>query len=183
MPTHGHGTDWSEDLIARLRALWAEGHSTTEIGRRLGVSKNAVVGKAHRLPLPPRPSPIHHGPGAPSNAAAPRRTRGPTLPALPARSCRQTVPVKQGRVLRCRWEQHTNEHRPASPVTAAMPPKLGNTPCCWPLGEPGRPGFRLCDARAVQGKPYCPEHDELAYVRPRVPRPDLVLSEGFDPDA
>ena len=49
--------EWNEDAIAKLRALWAEGLSTAEIGRRMGVSKNAVVGKAHRLNLPSRPSP------------------------------------------------------------------------------------------------------------------------------
>ena len=44
--------EWSDESILRLRALWDEGHSTAEIGRRLGISKNAVVGKAHRLDLP-----------------------------------------------------------------------------------------------------------------------------------
>lgn len=52
-------TDWTDALIAQLGALWDEGHSTAEIGRRIGVSKNAVVGKAHRLDLPSRPSPLH----------------------------------------------------------------------------------------------------------------------------
>ncbi|HQU05595.1 MAG TPA: GcrA family cell cycle regulator, partial [Acidocella sp.] len=55
--------EWSEEIIAKLRALWAEGLSTAEIGRRLNISKNAVVGKAHRLNLPPRPSPIRRGTG------------------------------------------------------------------------------------------------------------------------
>jgi GcrA cell cycle regulator len=41
--------EWNEEAILRLRTLWGEGHSTAEIGRRMGVSKNAVVGKAHRL--------------------------------------------------------------------------------------------------------------------------------------
>ena len=50
--------EWAEETIVRLRTLWDEGLSTAEIGRRLGVSKNAVVGKAHRLDLPARPSPI-----------------------------------------------------------------------------------------------------------------------------
>ena len=49
---------WNEETIRHLRNLWAEGHSTAEIGRRLGVSKNAIVGKAHRLDLEARPSPI-----------------------------------------------------------------------------------------------------------------------------
>lgn len=49
---------WTTELVAELVRLWNEGASTAEIGRRLGISKNAVVGKAHRLSLPPRPSPI-----------------------------------------------------------------------------------------------------------------------------
>lgn len=46
--------DWSPEQIAKLRALWDEGLSSSEIGRRMGVSKNAILGKAHRLSLPPR---------------------------------------------------------------------------------------------------------------------------------
>lgn len=76
--------DWTEETIARLRGLWAEGHSTAEIGRRLGVTKNAVVGKAHRLDLPARPSPIRRDgvPGAQPRRLATRRVAGPTLPPL-----------------------------------------------------------------------------------------------------
>ena len=48
MPTASNGFDWTEQAVARLRALWADGHSTAEIGRRLGVSKNSVVGKVRR---------------------------------------------------------------------------------------------------------------------------------------
>jgi len=47
--------EWTPEVVLSLRQLWDEGHSTAEIGRRLGVSKNAVVGKAHRLDLS-RPS-------------------------------------------------------------------------------------------------------------------------------
>ena len=76
--------EWTEDAINRLRALWAEGHSTAEIGRRMGVSKNAVVGKAHRLNLASRPSPIRRdGEKAPRRRQA-RRAQGSTLPALAA---------------------------------------------------------------------------------------------------
>lgn len=49
---------WTEERIEALGRLWAEGLSTAEIGRRIGVTKNAVVGKAHRLHLTPRPSPV-----------------------------------------------------------------------------------------------------------------------------
>lgn len=77
--------EWSDDIIGQLRRLWAEGHSTAEIGRRLGVTKNAIVGKAHRLDLPARPSPIRRDPDAmPVRRAVLRRVEGPTLPPLPS---------------------------------------------------------------------------------------------------
>ncbi|HZS84588.1 MAG TPA: GcrA family cell cycle regulator [Stellaceae bacterium] len=51
-------TVWTQERVEQLGRLWKEGHSTAEIGRRLGITKNAVVGKAHRLSLEPRPSPV-----------------------------------------------------------------------------------------------------------------------------
>ncbi len=78
--------EWNEETISRLRNLWQEGHSTAEIGRRMSITKNAVVGKAHRLTLPPRPSPIRKGlatvPGAPASA----RTGLPQRPAASFRA-------------------------------------------------------------------------------------------------
>ena len=58
MGSNPERTPWNEDRVGALRRLWDEGHATAEIGRRLRVSKNAVVGKAHRLDVPARPDPI-----------------------------------------------------------------------------------------------------------------------------
>jgi GcrA cell cycle regulator len=55
-------TIWTPELVTQLSALWKQGLSTAEIGRRLNISKNAVVGKAHRLLLDPRPSPLKRPP-------------------------------------------------------------------------------------------------------------------------
>ncbi len=49
---------WTDEKIEQLKQLWDQGLSTAEIGRELGFSKNAVVGKSHRLGFKPRPSPI-----------------------------------------------------------------------------------------------------------------------------
>ncbi|PPQ40821.1 GcrA family cell cycle regulator, partial [Rhodopila globiformis] len=75
---------WNEETIRHLRVLWAEGHSTAEIGRRLGVSKNAIVGKAHRLDLDARPSPIKRDAAKPvvERPGACAKGAGPTLPPL-----------------------------------------------------------------------------------------------------
>jgi hypothetical protein len=49
-----------------------------------------------------------------------------------------------------------------------------NHPCCWPIGMPGTPAFRFCEAPALRGRPYCPEHAELAYARLRDHREDVA---------
>jgi antirestriction protein ArdC len=40
---------------------------------------------------------------------------------------------------------------------------IGSTSCCWPIGDPGTPSFRFCNAPNKAGKPYCPEHCVTAY--------------------
>lgn len=52
---------WTDEQVEELKRLWDKGLTTGEIGKALGVSKNAVVGKAHRLGLNSRPSPIRRG--------------------------------------------------------------------------------------------------------------------------
>ena len=73
---------WDEQTISHLRDLWAQGLSTAEIGRRLGVSKNAIVGKAHRLDLDARPSPIRRDASKPAleRTASQPRAASSTLP-------------------------------------------------------------------------------------------------------
>ena len=157
--------DWTDEVISRLKALWAEGHSTAEIGRRMGVSKNAVVGKAHRLALPARPSPIRRSePGAAPKRPAAKRVVGPTLPTMAA------LPEP--------------EARPAPPPPAIAPAPVlravGRSgggrlvACCWPIGEPGTRSFRFCDDESLPGKPYCSTHASLAYVRIRDRREDAA---------
>ena len=60
MPKQGD-FDWPDAAVTQLRQLWAEGHSTAEIGRRMGLSKNSVIGKADRLGLN-RPNPLLRDP-------------------------------------------------------------------------------------------------------------------------
>jgi len=161
--------DWSQDDIARLRELWATDLSTAEIGRRMGITKSAVVGKAHRLDLPRRPSPIR--PGAGTKPRAPGRLRGPaSLP--PVASLAQPVVAPMGA-----------PSAPPAPLPAPLARPVAQRPvvsvakrplkaCCWPIGELGTPEFHFCDADAESGKPYCELHCQRAYVRPRDRRED-----------
>jgi GcrA cell cycle regulator len=179
--------EWNEDVIGRLRELWAEGHSTAEIGRRLGVTKNAIVGKAHRLDLPARPSPIRREGSEPSaeRRAAPRRVEGPTLP--PLASSGGPVVEAAPRVVVAPMAtvpppMPLPPKVPPRPVLVAPPRPQHFAPrsygrivtCCWPIGEPGTKTFRFCDDRSEPGKPYCDEHAKLAYVKVRDRREDAA---------
>lgn len=143
--------DWYEEEIDRLRTLWdtrgddGKPLSTAEISRRLGKSKNAVVGKAHRLCLEPRPSPILR-----SNPGCGHRRRPPrpriTLPDLSVPKHEIVVP-------------------PPPPEPPAPPPhKLPIMRCCWLIGE--KP-WVYCDDPTVPGRVYCLPHCKRAYVSPR----------------
>ena len=170
--------EWAEETIVKLRELWAEGHSTAEIGRRLGVSKNAVVGKAHRLDLSARPSPIRReGEDTPPLRAPVRRLAGPTLPPLACTGIGGTAAQTALHTLRSPTQAAQR------PVPAPPPPRVQTPPprpygrvitCCWPIGEPGTRSFRFCDAESVPGKPYCAEHAQLAYVKVRDRREDAA---------
>lgn len=132
---------WTDEKIEDLKKLWAKGLSTAEIGRELGVSKNAVVGKSHRLGLKPRPSPISGKPaettaanGTAPAAAAPAKTKA-VKPAKPKAS------EKIGDII-----------------------DLGPQMCRWPFNDPGDEDFHFCGRQVAPSKPYCPEHCAVAYV-------------------
>jgi GcrA cell cycle regulator len=166
--------DWTEETIERLRALWAEGLSTAEIGRRMGISKNAVVGKAHRLNLPARPSPIRRdaNAGAP-RPPTPRRVTGPTLPPL---ATSQAAPLPELPRAPLAAKPIPPEPVPApKPALRPVTPRIGRSvACCWPIGEPGTSSFRFCDADAAPGKPYCADHAAVAYVKVKDRREDAA---------
>ncbi|MFT8246134.1 GcrA family cell cycle regulator [Roseomonas sp. BN140053] len=168
--------EWTAEAIDALQALWAEGHSTAEIGRRMGISKNAVVGKAHRLNLSARPSPIRREDGAaraaqpaPAAAEARRPVEAPQPQAAPPPPA--VLPTVLPAAVRA--------ERPAAPRAAPAPvvrsfQRMGGRSCCWPLGEPGTPEFRFCTAEAAGGRPYCAEHASIAYVKSRDRREDAA---------
>lgn len=158
MHTDTSRNDWTDNTLATLRRLWEEKHSTAKIGRRMGISKNAIVGKARRIGLPSRPSPIK--PSKPGETRAPRLQR-PPVPRLadmmPLRGCCPDTAASAAPATR---------PAPSAPATRQLA-SVGTKPCCWPLGEPGTASFRFCEELALTGKPYCETHCATAYARPR----------------
>lgn len=141
---------WTNERVAELMRLWEAGRSASEIGRLLGVSKNSVVGKAHRMKLKARPSPIKRGasPQVRRVAVAPLSKPAVQAPAT------QKVAVPQAAA-------PAPAPRPARSVARAG----GKGPnCLWPIGDPGDQDFHFCGAPAIPGKPYCDEHCARAYI-------------------
>jgi GcrA cell cycle regulator len=135
------GEYWGDDRITRLRALWAEGLTTAEIGRRLGITKAMVCGKAHRLQLPRRPSPIKPGGVGEVREAKLAVERRPKVTLASV------------------------EPEPAQASAPVLVRRRESVPCCWPLGEPRTLGFGYCDAPTEGASPYCAAHCAVAYLR------------------
>jgi len=132
--------DWNDEIIAKLRMMWVNGLSTAEIGRCLNVSKHAVIGKAHRLNLPARPSPIKIG-GKWSE------TRKQYVKQRESREAVQAIVA-------------------VKPIQIALeqpkPSRARVEPCSWVEGVKGR--WRYCDQPSAPGRVYCHDHCAVAYL-------------------
>jgi len=142
---------WTEERVAELMRLWEAGRSASEIGRLLGVSKNSVVGKAHRMKLKARPSPIKRG-------STPQVRRVAMAP-MPKPVVRVEPVAKQ---VQERIAAPAPVQRPARAVHRSA--GKGGPSCLWPIGDPGDQDFHFCGEPAVAGKPYCDEHCARAYI-------------------
>ena len=146
---------WTDERVELLKKLWADGLSASQIANELGsVTRNAVIGKVHRLGLGGRqtPSPPRRAPSRP-RVAKPRRAKPRAQPRLAPRQTLEPLPQ----------------------VGSATVATVRRGQCRWPIGEPGADDFRLCGALACRGA-YCAPHGELAY-RPaaKKPPPDHLL--------
>jgi GcrA cell cycle regulator len=146
---------WTDDRVAMLRELWTKGLSASQIAVQLGgVSRNAVIGKAHRLGLESRPSPIRGGGGGSRS----RRNRAISR-AIEARALRGTMA-----------NDEENGGEPVEKVTErplAPPvrPISDVKDCLWPIGDPGEDAFAFCGEETSPGRPYCAPHCAAAYIR------------------
>lgn len=153
---------WTEERVELLKKLWAEGLSASQVAKQLGgVTRNAVIGKIHRLGLS----------GRATTNRAPR-----SRPATPrAAAPRPSAPAKPKAVEETPVEAATPD-MPANPLPVEVEPgqlatvlTLTEHTCKWPIGDPGTDGFHFCGRGADASMPYCAEHARLAYqpVQPR----------------
>jgi GcrA cell cycle regulator len=140
---------WTEERVTLLRKLWAEGLSASQIAKQLGgVTRNAVIGKVHRLGLAGRATPSRPA-KRPVRASRPRLI-GPTAPRMRPASTMPTIVIPHLEPLR------DAEGRAATVLT------INDSVCKFPIGDPNDPGFAFCGRGAI-GSVYCADHARLAY--------------------
>ncbi len=148
---------WTDDRVGALKKLWLEGQSASQIAKQLGggVTRNAVIGKVHRLGLSGRATPSQPARTTTTFRPARTRTTPPAQPSPPRRieavQPRPTAPVAPTPV----------ERAPEQPGTATVL-TLGAHMCKWPIGDPSSREFSFCGRRASEGV-YCVEHAQVAY--------------------
>lgn len=160
---------WTDERVERLKSLWSEGLSASQIAAELGgVTRNAVIGKVHRLGLSGRAKPQIQ---AVRPVSAPRhKPAAPVRPAAPAQ--RTSMPMTIGNLVIKSDEQV--ELAPAPRVLPVVEPEtityermsilnLTESTCKWPIGDPGRPDFFFCGRKSDNGIPYCTYHARIAY--------------------
>ncbi|MDZ4372210.1 MAG: GcrA family cell cycle regulator [Phenylobacterium sp.] len=143
---------WTDERVELLKKLWQDGLSASQIAKQLGgVTRNAVIGKVHRLGLSGRATP-----------SKPQRTVfKPPRPARPAAA----APAAPRRI--AEPVSHPSAAPPAryvdeSPGTATVL-TLGAHMCKWPIGDPSQDSFTFCGRRSDEVGPYCHEHAQVAY--------------------
>ena len=141
---------WTDERVTVLKKLWLEGLSASQIAKQLGgVTRNAVIGKVHRLGLSGRAAPSQ-----PARAVfkAPRAAR--PAPATPM--VRRAEPMVRSEPVRLR--------APEEPGSATVL-TLGAHMCKWPIGDPSSNEFTFCGRRS--DTTYCSEHARVAYQPPQ----------------
>jgi GcrA cell cycle regulator len=151
---------WTEDRVGALKKLWLEGQSASQIAKQLGggVTRNAVIGKVHRLGLSGRATPSQPA-RATFRPARPRPAQPTQAPSAPRR-----IEAVQPRAVAA---PSVPAPMPDLPGTATVM-TLGAHMCKWPIGDPSSTEFSFCGRRASEGV-YCVEHARVAY-QPQVKR-------------
>lgn len=166
---------WPAKKLPALCAGWRAGETAVALADRLGVSKNALIGKVHRLIshgiLEGRPSPISR---RDEQAPSPSRSAHPPPPKPPP-PAKAPPPPKPPPLRFAPMHVRSTRIAPTAPTPPPPSPCLypRTTECCWPIGTPGIRDFRYCGAPTEPGRPYCADHCARAFVRlPRAARPD-----------
>jgi len=173
---------WTDERVETLKKMWGDGQSASQIARELGgVTRNAVIGKVHRLGLSNRT-----GGGGTAKPATRENAKTATRPTTaPKAEPAQAAPAEIVR------RPVTHLRRPIIPAGQPLPPQpsaneispealasvreiekkakkislmeLTERTCKWPIGDPATDDFWFCGLAVKTGKPYCEAHVSVAF--------------------
>jgi GcrA cell cycle regulator len=152
---------WTEEKVDKLRELWSKGHTASQIAEMLGdTTRNAVIGKAHRLNLEER---------APSKAVKTERktsnkNQTKIRPSVSRKSKFQSILL----------DKNFEAEKPTSLEN------LTDQTCKWPVGHPDEESFYFCGRTPVDNFPYCKLHVLYAF-QPKGQKEDLIDKEDDVP--
>jgi len=174
---------WTDERVDVLKTMWGDGKSASQIAKELGgVTRNAVIGKVHRLGLSNRANP----------SAAKSAAKGKPAPeAAPAKPDRPMAPPIESSLIPTAKNLPIPMRRPIIKAGQPLPPQpsanevsaealatvreveksarkltlmeLTERTCKWPVGDPATDDFWFCGHPVQQGKPYCDAHVGVAF--------------------
>ena len=180
---------WTDERVETLKRMWGEGQSASQIAKELGgVTRNAVIGKVHRLGLsnrvggkdeeeevpvvadaaPPRPEPAPRVEPARAEPPRPAPTAPPASNVMPLPIRKAIIPAGQP----LPPQPSLNEISPEALASVREVEKrakrltlmeLTERTCKWPIGDPATDDFWFCGLPSIPGKPYCEAHVGVAF--------------------
>ncbi|WP_354066460.1 GcrA family cell cycle regulator [Devosia sp. 2618] len=184
MVSGAQSAGWTDERVETLKKLWMEGLSASQIAGELGegVTRNAVIGKVHRLKLSARAKPTNSAPRArPAARPAPRRVSSPSAgisnlggssaAAKPRPAMQQSRPQSIGATALAH-NPEMEQQLYVAPVAAELfiPEdkrlsllQLNEHTCKWPIGDPLSRDFYFCGQHSLETGPYCDFHSRRAY--------------------
>jgi GcrA cell cycle regulator len=189
MDSGAQSAGWTDERVETLKKLWMEGLSASQIAGELGqgVTRNAVIGKVHRLKLSARAKPTNTAPRARPAAPrpAPRRPAGPSAGMSPSMGSGSAAAAAAASKIRPAMARPQSvgatalAHEPemetelyVAPVAAEIfiPEdkrlsllQLSESTCKWPIGDPLSKDFYFCGQHSLETGPYCDFHSRRAY--------------------
>jgi GcrA cell cycle regulator len=162
---------WNDERVETLKKLWTEGLSASQIAGRIGgVSRNAVIGKVHRLGLSGRATTSRLKSSRPrlrlANASQP-----------PKRPMKARFTSVGNTALRALYQPDVEPFIPAEELDIPLAERktivtLSDCSCRWPIGDPQMADFHFCNRDKVAGLPYCEFHSRRAFAPPQARRRD-----------
>lgn len=179
---------WTDERVEQLKKMWSEGQSASQIAKELGgVTRNAVIGKVHRLGLSNRAGGA--APAQGNGAAAKPAEEAPA--AAPAPEAKVTEPAAEPSSVQPATVTPINPRKNIIPAGQPLPPQpsaneispealasvrevekkarkislmeLTERTCKWPIGDPATDDFWFCGLPVQAGKPYCEAHVGVAF--------------------